>query len=54
MDIIFLVFILAAFALGVAASKNLRRWLLKLHTDPRQAIEAEITELKGLLDKYKA
>jgi hypothetical protein len=40
--------------LGVAVSKNLRRWLLKLHSDPRQAIEAEITELKGLLDKYKA
>jgi len=54
MDIIFILFVLAAFVLGVAASKNLRRWLLKLRTDPRQAIEAEITELKGLLDKYKA
>ena len=51
MDIIF---ILAAFALGVAASKNLRRWLLKLRTYPRQTIEAEIAELKGLLEKYRA
>ena len=51
MDIIF---ILAAFVLGVAVSKNLRRWLLKLHTNPRQAIETEIAALKGLLDKYRA
>jgi len=40
--------------LGVAVSKNLRRWLIKLRADPRQAIETEIAELKGLLDKYRA
>ena len=51
MDIIF---ILTAFVLGVAVSKNLRHWLLKLRTDPRRTIEAEITELKGLLEKYRA
>jgi uncharacterized membrane-anchored protein YhcB (DUF1043 family) len=51
MDVLF---ILAAFVLGVAVSKNLRRWLLKLRTDPRKAIEAEIEDLKGLLDKYRA
>jgi uncharacterized membrane-anchored protein YhcB (DUF1043 family) len=51
MDVLF---ILAAFVLGVAVSKNLRRWLLKLRADPRQAIEAEIADLKGLLDKYRA
>jgi hypothetical protein len=47
------IFILAAFVLGVAVSKNLRRWLVKLRTNPRQTIEAEIAELKGLLDKYR-
>jgi hypothetical protein len=46
--------ILAAFVLGLAVSKNLRRWLLKLRTDPRKEIEAEISDLKGLLDKYRA
>ena len=46
--------ILAAFVLGVAVSKNLRRWLLKLRADPRKAIENEIADLKGLLDKYRA
>ena len=51
MDVLF---ILAAFVLGVAVSKNLRRWLLKLRTDPRKAIETEITDLKVLLDKYRA
>jgi hypothetical protein len=49
-----LLFILAAFVLGVAVSKNLRRWLLKLRNDPRKAIEAEIADLKGLLNKYRA
>jgi hypothetical protein len=47
------ILILAAFVLGVAVSKNLRRWLVKLRTNPRQTIEAEIAELKGLLDKYR-
>jgi uncharacterized membrane-anchored protein YhcB (DUF1043 family) len=51
MDVLF---ILAAFVLGVAVSKNLHRWLLKLRTDPRKAIEAEIADLKDLLDKYRA
>ena len=51
MDVLF---ILAAFVLGVAVSKNLRRWLLKLRTDPRKTIEVEIAELRGLLDKYRA
>jgi uncharacterized membrane-anchored protein YhcB (DUF1043 family) len=51
MDVLF---ILAAFVVGVAVSKNLRRWLLKLRADPRKAIEAEIEDLKGLLDKYRA
>jgi hypothetical protein len=51
MDVIF---IFAAFGLGVAVSKNLRRWLLKLRTDPRQTIEDEIADLKDLLDKYRA
>jgi len=27
---------------------------LKLRTDPRKVIEAEIADLKGLLDKYRA
>jgi hypothetical protein len=45
---------LSSVELGVAVSKNLRRWLLKLRTDPRKAIEAEIADLKGLLDKYRA
>ena len=48
------IFVLAAFMLGVAVSKNLRRWLVKLRTDPRRAIETEIAELKSLLDKYRA
>ena len=51
MDVLF---ILAAFVLGVVVSKNLRRWLLKLRADPRKAIEAENADLKGLLDKYRA
>jgi len=51
MDVLFIV---AAFVLGVAVSKNLRRWLLKLRTNPRKAIEAEIADLKGLIDKYRA
>lgn len=49
-----IIFILAAFVLGVAVSKNLRRWLVKLRANPRQAIEGEIAELKALLDKYRA
>src|SRR5215510_10831402 len=48
-----IIFILAAFVLGVAVSKSLRRWLVKLRADPRQGIEAEIAELKDLLDKYR-
>jgi hypothetical protein len=51
MDVLF---ILAAFVLGVAVSKNLRRWSLKLRADPRKTIETEIADLKGLLDKYRA
>lgn len=49
-----IIFILAAFVLGVAVSKNLRRWLVKLRANPRQAIEGEIAELKALLDKHRA
>jgi hypothetical protein len=45
---------LSSVELGVAVSKNLRRWLVKLRANPRQAIEGEIAELKGLLDKYRA
>jgi hypothetical protein len=37
-----------AFALGVVFSKGIRHFALKLRTDPRAAIQAEIDNLRAL------
>jgi fructosamine-3-kinase len=46
MDI--LITALVCFVAGIVVSKNLRRFFLKLRTDPRAAIQAEIDNLKAL------
>lgn len=45
-----LVAIMGIYVLGVATSKNIRRFLVKLRNDPRGAVDAEIASLRKFKD----